>query len=43
MKKTLIDVSEHQGNIAWEKAMYHIEGAIMRGGATTKEGENYGI
>ena len=40
MKKTLIDVSEHQGNIAWEKAMYHIEGAIMRGGYTTKRRNN---
>lgn len=32
MKKTLIDVSEHQGVIDWEKAMYHIDGAILRCG-----------
>lgn len=32
MKKVLIDVSEHQGVIDWEKAMYHIDGAILRCG-----------
>ena len=32
MKKILIDVSEHQGVIDWEKAMYHIDGAILRCG-----------
>ena len=32
MKKILIDVSEHQGKIDWEKAMYHIDGAILRCG-----------
>lgn len=32
MKKLLIDVSEHQGKIDWEKAMYHIDGAILRCG-----------
>lgn len=37
MKKILIDVSEHQGVIDWEKAMYHIDGAILRCGF----GSNY--
>ena len=32
MKKVLIDVSEHQGMIDWQKAMYHIDGAILRCG-----------
>lgn len=32
MKKILIDVSEHQGKIDWEKARYHIDGAILRCG-----------
>ena len=32
MKKVLIDVSEHQGNIDWEKVMPHIDGAILRCG-----------
>lgn len=32
MKKTLIDVSEHNGVIDWEKVMYHIDGAILRCG-----------
>lgn len=32
MKKILIDVSEHQGVIDWEKAQYHIDGAILRCG-----------
>ena len=32
MKKTLIDVSEFQGKIDWEKARYHIDGAILRCG-----------
>lgn len=32
MKKILIDVSEHQGKIDWEKAMHHIDGAILRCG-----------
>lgn len=32
MKKVLIDVSEHQGKIDWEKARYHIDGAILRCG-----------
>lgn len=32
MKKTLIDVSEHQGEIDWEKVMPHIDGAILRCG-----------
>ena len=32
MKKILIDVSEHQGVIDWEKAMYHIDGTILRCG-----------
>lgn len=32
MKKILIDVSEHQGVIDWEKVMYHIDGAILRCG-----------
>lgn len=35
MKKILIDVSEHQGKIDWEKAMYHIDGAILRCGYGT--------
>lgn len=30
--KTLIDVSEHQGKIDWEKVKPHIEGAILRCG-----------
>ena len=30
--KTLIDVSEHQGQIDWEKVKPHIEGAILRCG-----------
>lgn len=37
MKKILIDVSEHQGKIDWEKVMYHIDGAILRCGF----GSNY--
>lgn len=37
MKKILIDVSEHQGTIDWEKVMYHIDGAILRCGY----GSNY--
>ena len=32
MKKVLIDVSEHQGVIDWEKVMPHIDGAILRCG-----------
>ena len=32
MKKILIDVSEHQGIIDWEKVMPHIDGAILRCG-----------
>lgn len=32
MKKTLIDVSEFQGRIDWEKVMHHIDGAILRCG-----------
>lgn len=32
MKKVLIDVSEHQGKIDWEKVMPHIDGAILRCG-----------
>ena len=32
MKKILIDVSEHNGVIDWEKVMPHIEGAILRCG-----------
>ena len=32
MKRVLIDVSEHQGVIDWEKAMHHIDGAILRCG-----------
>lgn len=32
MKKILIDVSEHQGEIDWEKARHHIDGAILRCG-----------
>lgn len=32
MKKTLIDVSEHNGVIDWEKVMPHIDGAILRCG-----------
>ena len=32
MKRILIDVSEHQGVIDWEKARYHIDGAILRCG-----------
>lgn len=32
MKKTLIDVSEFQGEIDWEKVMHHIDGAILRCG-----------
>lgn len=32
MKKILIDVSEHQGVIDWEKVMPHIDGAILRCG-----------
>lgn len=32
MKKVVIDVSEHQGAIDWEKVMYHIDGAILRCG-----------
>lgn len=32
MKKILIDVSEHQGKIDWEKVRYHIDGAILRCG-----------
>lgn len=35
MKKILIDVSEHQGKIDWEKAMHHIDGAILRCGYGT--------
>lgn len=35
MKKILIDVSEHQGKIDWEKARYHIDGAILRCGYGT--------
>lgn len=37
MKRTLIDVSEHQGIIDWEKVMYQIDGAILRCGF----GSNY--
>ena len=32
MKKILIDVSEHNGVIDWEKVMPHIDGAILRCG-----------
>lgn len=32
MKRILIDASEHQGKINWEKARYHIDGAILRCG-----------
>ena len=32
MKKILIDVSEHQGKIDWEKVRFHIDGAILRCG-----------
>ena len=32
MKKNLIDVSEFQGKIDWEKVMPHIDGAILRCG-----------
>lgn len=32
MKKILIDVSEFQGRIDWEKVMHHIDGAILRCG-----------
>lgn len=32
MKKILIDVSEHNGVIDWEKVRYHIDGAILRCG-----------
>ena len=32
MKRVLIDVSEHQGVIDWEKVMPHIDGAILRCG-----------
>ena len=32
MKKILIDVSEYQGVIDWEKVMPHIDGAILRCG-----------
>lgn len=32
MKKILIDVSEHQGKIDWEKVRSHIDGAILRCG-----------
>ena len=32
MKKTLIDVSEHQGKIDWEKVKPQIDGAILRCG-----------
>ena len=32
MKKLLIDVSEHQGAIDWEKVKPHIDGAIIRCG-----------
>jgi lysozyme len=35
MKRILIDVSEHQGKIDWENAMYHIDGAILRCGYGT--------
>ena len=35
MKNILIDVSEHNGVIDWEKAMYHIDGAILRCGYGT--------
>ena len=35
MKKILIDVSELQGKIDWEKAMHHIDGAILRCGYGT--------
>lgn len=35
MKRILIDVSEHQGVIDWEKARYHIDGAILRCGYGT--------
>ena len=37
MKRILIDVSEHQGVIDWEKVRYHIDGAILRCGY----GSNY--
>ena len=32
MKKILIDVSEHQGKIDWEKVKPQIDGAILRCG-----------
>lgn len=32
MKRTIIDVSEHQGIIDWEKVKGHIDGAILRCG-----------
>lgn len=32
MKRILIDVSEHQGVIDWEKVRHHIDGAILRCG-----------
>ena len=32
MKKVIIDVSEHQGVIDWEKVKPHIDGAILRCG-----------
>lgn len=32
MKRILIDVSEHQGKIDWEKTRHHIDGAILRCG-----------
>ena len=32
MKKILIDVSEHNGEINWEKVRFHIAGAILRCG-----------
>ena len=32
VKHKLIDVSEHQGVIDWEKVQYHIDGAILRCG-----------
>lgn len=32
MKKIIIDVSEHQGMIDWEKVQYYIDGAILRCG-----------
>lgn len=39
MKKILIDVSERQGKIDWEKARYHIDGAILRCGYGSDYGE----